>query len=129
MSERRLPTTILRATFLRVAFLLAFVITVHQFVMATSAHEAIMPMMNHPMQTQGPIQDAHTCPYCPLHTTTICPAVQAILVAGMGVVFFLAVMIAAIAFFLRGAGAAVIASADWRPPPKCTLVLLQTFRC
>lgn len=130
MSERhRLPIRILRSALLRVAFLLALIIAVHQFVMATSAHAAIMPMMDHDMQASPPMQNSPDCPYCPIHTTAVCPAVQAAFPVGMSAVFFLAAVSAAIAFSLRGTGPGVIASANWRPPPKCTLVLLQTFRC
>jgi len=130
MSERRhLPSTTLRVALPHVAFLLAFAIAMHQFVMATPAHAAIMPMMAHDMQMHGPMQTSPNCPLCPIHTIAVCPAVQAALLVGMSAVFFLAAMSVAIAFALRGTEPGVIASADWRPPPKCTLALLQTFRC
>lgn len=130
MSERHcLPITISRSALSRVAFLLTFIIAMHQFVMATPAHEAIMPMMGHDMQVRGPMQDANNCPHCPIHTIVVCSAVQAALRAGVSALFFLAAVIATIAFFRRITEPGVIASADWRPPPQCTRVLLQTFRC
>ncbi len=130
MSERRrLPITILRSVLLRVAFLLALIIVVHQFVMATSAHAAIMPMMDRDAQASVPTQDSHDCLYCPVHTTAICPAVQALLPHGMSAILLLFVALVTTAFFVSVIGPGVIASADWRPLPKFTRVLFQTFRC
>ncbi len=130
MSEqRRLPITTRHSALTRVAFLLALIIAVHQFVMATPAHEAIMPMMDRDAQASVPTQDSHDCPYCPVHTTAICPAVQAVLPHGMSAILLLFVALVTTAFFVSVIGPGVIASADWRPPPKSTRVLLQTFRC
>ncbi len=130
MSERRLHSTTLRSTLPRVAFLLAFIIVAHQFVMATPAHEAIMPMMGHDMQASVPMQDFHNCPWCPSHTIAICPAVQAALPVGTAAVFSFVALIAASALFVRvTSGPGSTAFADWRPPPRHTLVLFQTFRC
>ncbi len=130
MNERCLHNTKLRSTLPRVASLLVLIIVVHQYVMATPAHEAIMPMMGHDMQAVVPIQDSPNCPCCPVQTTAICPAVQAALPFGMAAVCCFVALIAVSALSVSvPTGPGIIAFADWRPPPKHTLVLFQTFRC
>lgn len=131
MSERCCtPIRTLRSTLPRVAFLLALMIVVHQFVMATPMHYAIMPMTGHDMQASAPVQDSPRCPRCPARSVAICPAVQAALPVAMAIVLCFVALIAASALFVRlPTGPGIIAFADWRPPPRQTLVLFQTFRC
>lgn len=130
MNERcRFPITTLHSALTRVAFLLAFIIVAHQFVMATPAHEAIMPITGHNMQASVPMPDSHNCPCCPVHTTAICAAVQAALPIGTSAILLVVAALVATTFFVRDIRPGVIATADWRPPPRHTLVLFQTFRC
>ncbi len=130
MSERcRLPIPTLRLALPRVAFLLVLIIVVHQFVMTTPAHQAIMPMTGHDMQASEPIQDFPRCPPCPVQSVAICSAVQAALPVGVNAGFLLLAVLVAVAFFVRVTGPGMIATADWRLPPRQTRVLFQTFRC
>ncbi len=131
MSEQRRDSIPLRPTLLRVAFLLALIIVVHQAVMATPAHEAIMPMAGHDMQASAPMQESRSCPCCPVQSAAICPAVQAALPAGTETGFLLLLLAAlvATAFIVRITGPGVVVTADWRPPPGQMLALFQTFRC
>ena len=130
MNERcRLPITTLHSALTRVAFLFALIIVAHQFVMATPAHEAIMPMTGHDMQASVPMPDFHNCPGCPSHTIAICPAVQAALPISTNAMLLLVAALVATTFFVSAIRPGVIATADWRPPPRHTLILFQTFRC
>jgi len=129
MSEQRLHSTPFRPTLLRVAFLLALIIVVHQSVMATPAHQAIMPMAGHDMQASAPMQESRSCPCCPVQSVAICPAVQAALPAGTETGFLLLAALVAMVFLVRITGPGVVVTADWRPPPRQMLALFQTFRC
>ncbi len=133
MSERRHHSiTILRSTLPRVAFLLAFVIAMHQFVMATPAHEAIMPMMDHDMQVSAPMQDSHGCPHCPIHTIAICPAMQAALPHGSGVFLFFfagALIAAALVLPMPTTPQQRTPLYAWLWPPRRRRAFLQIFLC
>ncbi len=109
---------------------MALVIMLHQFVMATPAHSQIMPMTAHAAGASAPMQGTHDCP-CPTCTMTICPAVQATMPTPTGTTVILLFVAAIVAIVLRSgsAGPTAIISPDWRPPPRQTLALFQTFRC
>ncbi len=112
--------------------LLALVLTLHQFVMATPVHVRVMPMvatgpMGQSAASTAPMRGM--CDHCPVSTATICPAVQAVFPAVIAALALLAALFLFRSFATTVSGSRTFVQAVWHPPPKDTLVRFQIRRC
>lgn len=126
-----------------VALLLVIVIALHQVVMASPLHAAIMPMaagMTHPATGQAAhaptsttmvdaaAMSGHGCDGCCPAAISTCPTVEAAQVfRSAGFAVSMVVAVAALVTF--AATRAVPCATDWRWPPNRRRALLQVFLC
>jgi hypothetical protein len=120
------------APVLRVMFLSALVLALHQIVMATPVHPRVMPMLaGGPMahHVEETIHRHGLCEHCPVSATTICPAVQAVFPVVIAALMLLVACIAGRRLTAAISSPRTILQAVWQPPPRHMLRLFQVMRC
>lgn len=118
----------LRPVLPRIGFLVALIITLHQFVMASPMHGQIMPMLVADSHMGAPMHGPCPAP-CPMRIAAICPVVQAALPAAAIAILLLLAITLIVRMVPALVWANVAGHTDWRPPPKRQRALLHVFRC
>ena len=128
MKGLRIRIEKLRPILPRIEFLVALIITLHQFVMASPMHGQIMPMLVADSHASALMHGPCTVP-CPMRIATICPVIQAALPAAADTILLLLAITLIVPLFVALMRANVAGQTNWHPPSKRQRDLIQVFRC